>query len=83
MSKERWTEILYVKAEEESILTYGNDDNADRQNLCQNYWIFCNGGEYIKSDDSVLEMCAFLNNLLQSGKRLDKTIFLVYNKYVR
>ena len=37
---------MYVKAEEESILSYGDDDNADRQNLCQHYWIFCNGGEY-------------------------------------
>ena len=27
-------------------MSYGDDDNADRQNLCRHYWIFCNSGEY-------------------------------------
>ncbi len=49
-------------------MTYGDDDNADRQNLCQHYWTFCNGGEY--------NHCIRKNHYKGGAGRLKKQTYL-------
>lgn len=46
MQQRLQAEIPYVKADDENILSYGEEDNADRISVCETVG-FKNRGEYI------------------------------------
>ncbi len=50
------------------MLTHDDDDNADRRNLCQHYWIVCNRGKYISTVENVYIQVfnRVLNNALKT-----------------